>query len=233
MILMFVSLIAAGVACALPDLTSISPQSITGSGNVITQEEAISDFDKVDISSAFDVTINQGEAYKVVIRVDDNIVEHLRVEKAGSTLKIGLKPNVSKVSNATLEAEISMPELTGIDLSGASDANITGFKLSESLTVDLSGSSSLKGESRETKGSTRNTCPISFLCIHAFSHLRFRAYTLLRPPFSILPPPFLRILPFACSVEKGCRNTDFFIHLTHISSEFHFYRTQFRLNTLN
>ena len=78
--------------------------------------------------------------------MDDNLVEHLQVEKAGSTLKVGRKPGVSLVTNATLEAEISMPELTGIELSGASGAEISGFHSSKGLTVDLSGSSSLKGD---------------------------------------------------------------------------------------
>jgi len=140
------SLIVVSLACALPELPSISPESFTGSGNVVTQEEAISDFDKVEISHSFDVDIKQGDAFSVVIRVDDNLVEQLQVEKFGSTLKIGLKPGVSLVTNATLDAEISMPELAGIDLSGASDAQISGFKSTNNLTVDLSGSSSLKGD---------------------------------------------------------------------------------------
>jgi len=144
--LMLGSLIVVSLACALPELPSISLESLTGSGNVVTREEAISDFDKVDISHSFDVDIKQGEAFSVLIRVDDNLVEQLQIEKSGSTLKIGLKPGVSIVSNATLEAEITMPELTGLDISGASNATISGFKSTENLTVDLSGSSSLRGD---------------------------------------------------------------------------------------
>jgi hypothetical protein len=144
--LMLGSLIVVSLACSLPELPSISQESLTGSGNVVTREEAISDFDKVEISHSFDVDITQGEEFSVVIRVDDNLVEHLQVEKFGSTLKIGLKPAVSIVSNATLEAEITMPELTGVDISGASNATILGFKSTKNLTVDLSGSSSLRGD---------------------------------------------------------------------------------------
>jgi len=140
------SLIVVSLACSLPELPSISQVSLTGSGNVVTQEEAISDFDKVDISHSFVVDIKQGENFSVIIRVDDNLVEQLQVEKFGSTLKIGLKPGISIVSNATLEAEITMPELAGLDLSGASDAAISDFKSTKNLTVDLSGASSLRGD---------------------------------------------------------------------------------------
>ena len=142
-ILVLGSLIVVSLACDLPEIPSLSEVTLTGSGNVVTREEPITGFDKVDISDSFNIVINQAEEYKVVVRVDDNLVEHLQVEKQGSTLKIGLKPDVSIVSNATLEAEITMPELAGIDLSGASDAQISGFKSTQSVTVDLSGSSSL------------------------------------------------------------------------------------------
>ena len=145
-ILVLGSLIVVSLACDLPEIPSLSEVTLTGSGNVVTREEPITGFDKVDISDSFNIVINQAEEYKVVVRVDDNLVEHLQVEKQGSTLKIGLKPDVSIVSNATLEAEITMPELAGIDLSGASDAQISGFKSTQSVTVDLSGSSSLVGD---------------------------------------------------------------------------------------
>ena len=144
--IMLGSLIVVSLACSLPELPSISQVSLTGSGNVVAREEAIFDFDKVDISHSFVVDIKQGEAFSVIIRVDDNLVEQLQVEKFGSTLKIGLKPGISIVRNATLEAEVTMPKLTGLDLSGASNATISGFKSTKNLTVDLSGASSLRGD---------------------------------------------------------------------------------------
>ncbi len=127
--------------------TGCSQVTLTGSGNIVTQEEAISDFDKVDISHSFDVDIRQGDSFSVVIRVDDNLLEHLQVEKQGNTLKIGLKDNRNyTIQNATMQAEVSMPGLTGVELSGASHGNIAGFRSSEDLSVDISGSSSLMGD---------------------------------------------------------------------------------------
>jgi len=82
---------------------------ITGSGNVVTQEEPITGFDKVDISYSFEANISQGESFSVVIRADDNLVEHLQVVKQGITLKIGLKPNSPDIRSGTLQAEITMP----------------------------------------------------------------------------------------------------------------------------
>ncbi len=121
--------------------------TIEGSGEVLTQEEGISGFDKVNVSHGFDVEIRQAESYGVTIRVDENIVEYLQVTKRGDMLEIGLKPrNTYNIKDATMEAEVTMPELTGLELSGSSDALITGFGSAKDLTVVLSGSSSLQGD---------------------------------------------------------------------------------------
>jgi hypothetical protein len=128
-------------------LVACAQVTLTGSGNVVTQEEPISGFDKVDISHSFSVAITQGEDFSVVIRVDDNLVEYLDVTKQGSTLRIRFEPTRSyNIFDATMEAEITMPELAGLELSGASDARVSGFESTKSLTIDLSGSSDLRGD---------------------------------------------------------------------------------------
>jgi hypothetical protein len=142
------------VKALIPILTTLfligcAQVTITGSGNVVTQEEDLTGFDKLDVSGSFNVDVMQGENFRVVVRVDDNLVEHLDIVKQGSTLKIGLKPNrIYNIRNATMEAEVTMPELVGLDLSGSSEANISGFESTKSLVVDLSGNSELFGDIR-------------------------------------------------------------------------------------
>jgi hypothetical protein len=128
LVLLFLGVISVGCA-RLTD---------TGSGNVVTQEMAITDFDKVDISQGFQVDISQGDEFSVVIRIDDNFEEYLQVVKEGSTLKIGLEQN-RIYSDATLQAEITMPELVGLDLSGGSRASVSGS--GEDIAIDASGGS--------------------------------------------------------------------------------------------
>ena len=126
-------------------LAGCGVSTITGSGNVVTQEEAITGFDQVDISHSFEVDISQGDTFSVVIRVDDNLVRYLEVVKVGNTLQIGLKPDPPNIMSATLEAEVTMPELTGLDMSGSSHATIIGFKSAQALAVNASGASHLQG----------------------------------------------------------------------------------------
>ena len=134
--------------CAVPDLSGLFGQgSLIGSGNVVTEEFDLSGFDQVEVTDAFEVEIRHGDAFSVVVRVDDSVKQYLDVVKQGSTLRIGLKPiSSSTVSDMTLEAEVTMPQLTGLELSGASDVSVTDFTSSEALYAEVSGASSLRGD---------------------------------------------------------------------------------------
>jgi hypothetical protein len=107
---------------------------------------ALADFTSVEAANAFDVEITQSDTFAVTIRVDDNILDLLDVSKENDTLKLRLERGVSLRGDVTLEAEITMPDLEGLDLSGASVASVSGFRSSGQLDIDLSGASSLDGD---------------------------------------------------------------------------------------
>jgi hypothetical protein len=120
-------------------------ERMRGSGNVAAEDMAFADFTSVEAGSAFDVEITQSDTFNVTIRVDDNILDLLDVSKAGDTLRIRLKGGTS-VTNVTLEATITMPVLDGLNLSGASKANVSGFRSQNQLDIELSGASTLDGD---------------------------------------------------------------------------------------
>ena len=116
-----------------------------GSGNVITQTLPLSDFTKIVVGNSFKVTVKQADSFDVQIKADDNIVEHLDIRKSEDTLVIRLKSGKSTRS-ATLEAEVSLPQLTGFKLSGASKGTVQGFASQREFGADLSGASRLSGD---------------------------------------------------------------------------------------
>ena len=130
-------------------LAACSPEGgfgvVVGSGRLVTREESFRDFDRLDVGSAFEVNVRQGDSYQVTITVDENVVPYLDVAQVGSTLRIGLKP-MTTVSSVTLRAEITMPELVGLELSGASRGRVNGFESSRDLTLGLSGAASLTAD---------------------------------------------------------------------------------------
>ncbi len=142
-------LIVGCLVCAIALLAGCGPSvgnTITGSGNVVSREENITGFEQVEISWGFQVEISQSDAYKVTIRADDNLFEHIDVSKQGNTLKIGRKEGGGPtLTDGTLQATVTMPALTSLEASGASRVNLNGFDSEQSFAADLSGASRLTG----------------------------------------------------------------------------------------
>jgi hypothetical protein len=142
---MKIGILAAFVAALGLMACGVAFGNIKGSGNVVTQQMSISDFTKVETGNSFKVTITRADEFSVQVKTDDNLVEHLDVRKSDDTLIIRLSPGKS-TRNATLEAEVSLPELTGVKLTGASQGTILGFTSKGEFGADLSGASKLSGD---------------------------------------------------------------------------------------
>ena len=134
--------------CSLPEMIiSGVGRSVTGSGNLITLEPANQDFSRVEFSHAFQAEVTQGESYSVVITIDDNLEQYLEVSQDGDTLKVGMEPGLMlSLRNTTMQARITMPELTGVNGSGATRITIGGFESGQDLAIDVSGASTLRGQ---------------------------------------------------------------------------------------
>lgn len=125
----------------------IGGEQVVGSGRSVTEEYDFSGFTRVNVGSAFEVDVTQGDDYAVSVTVDDNIVQYLEVRLDGDTLRIGLRPTIRfGFGNTVLRAEITMPEMEGLDLSGATRTRVRGFSSDKMLDVEVSGASTLTGD---------------------------------------------------------------------------------------
>ena len=122
--------------------------TLSGSGTLVSLEEDLSGFNRIDVGHAFEVEVRMGSSFSVVLKTDDNVQEHLDVSVKGDTLELDLKGHSYSFENVTLRAEVTLPELRGIDLSGASRAILEGISTSSDFELDLSGASSLSGDLR-------------------------------------------------------------------------------------
>ena len=113
---------------------------VVGSGNIVNQHFALTDFTRVSIGWNFKLEVKQGATYSVDVSVDDNIQSYLEVAKDGDTLKIGLK-NGYGYNSSHLSAVVTLPELAGLTLSGASNGTVSGFKAGDDFALNVSGAS--------------------------------------------------------------------------------------------
>lgn len=120
---------------------------VSGSGRATTREYDFSGFTKVNVSSAFKAAINRGADYRVSVTIDDNLLDYLDVRVEGDTLHVGMQSRVRwGFGNITQSTEITMPDIEGIELSGATQGNVSGFESDQPLDAEVSGASGLRGD---------------------------------------------------------------------------------------
>jgi hypothetical protein len=120
---------------------------IQGSGNVITETRQVSNFDSIDLSGTGVVIVTQGGSESLTIETDDNVMEHVKAEVEGGTLKLGLETGILTGANiqstSRLIFYVGVDDLTGLSTSGSgeveSDRIVTGR-----LDLSVSGSGSVR-----------------------------------------------------------------------------------------
>ena len=109
-----------------------------------TKEMDLSNYSRVDARHVCKVEVIRSDSYSVSITTGDKAIKSVKVTKKDGTLKIrrpisslyGLLPGA-------LNARITMPALSGMDLSGASKGTVCGFSSKEDFATDIEGASSL------------------------------------------------------------------------------------------
>ncbi len=109
-----------------------------------TETFELSDFTQVEVSSAFQVTIRESETYSIKVTAGERIFDRIQVNKTGETLRIGTLPITVLFGSFDAKAEITMPTLNRLDLSGATKATVNGFNSTESFAATVTGASSLE-----------------------------------------------------------------------------------------
>jgi hypothetical protein len=126
-------------------------QVIVGSGKSETRTYDLKDFTAVEVNGPFRVELKQGNDFRVAVTADDNLFEHLQVEKDGSKLRIGFKGKnvcIQLSHDHPLKAAVTLPVLEALRLNGAVQATADGFRADRPLRLDLNGASRLKGSVR-------------------------------------------------------------------------------------
>jgi hypothetical protein len=115
---------------------------VRGGGALETQEFDFRDFEVIRADGIFDLEISQQPVYSLSITLSRELQEYLEVTLEGNVLQLRLRPDVNYV-NTIQRAVISLPRLSGINLDGATSAEIDSFVCDDMLTVDMDGASRL------------------------------------------------------------------------------------------
>ncbi len=119
-------------------------EGISGNGNVITRTLDIDDFRGVQTSSGIDVYLSQADDYAVELEADENLHDHIIVERRGDMLYIGTEHTIYRARSRRVFVE--MPVLEVLKISSAGDIKgETPFEVEE-LEIDVSSAGDLEFE---------------------------------------------------------------------------------------
>lgn len=147
-------------------------EAVHGSGNVVTEQRQVSDFDEVALRGIGNLYLKQGDEESLTIEAEDNIIPAIRTEVHGRRLEIGhergawrnIRPTkplnfyltvkelheVELSGSGSIEAEMLRTDSLTVSISGSGDARIEQIEGDE-LATRISGSGSLRAAGRVTR----------------------------------------------------------------------------------
>jgi hypothetical protein len=141
LIALLIVAMAVWVRLAAPQLPGLS-------GERATRTYDFTNFDGVAVSGQWQVAIERGGSWRVAVDVPAELLDSVRVEQDGSRLSVRSESAVwfggFDDDERSLEATITMPGLTSIQLSGASKLAFSGFE-GDRLSLTSSGAAEVRG----------------------------------------------------------------------------------------
>lgn len=119
-------------------------ESVTGNGNVVTEEREISDVEALKVENGMDVFITQGEEESLRLEVDENLLEHILTEVDGRELKIFSDVNIRMAKSKKIY--VTYKNLNSIKISSAGDVNGLNMLNTDRIRIDLSSAGNLNLE---------------------------------------------------------------------------------------
>lgn len=112
-----------------------------GSGNLKAENRNVSNFREIEANGAINLEVSVQQEYALTIEADDNLLEFIKTEVEGDTLKIYSEGKFSMRSK--INVKISLPELERVKMNGASNAVIANIK-SDTFRLEANGASKIK-----------------------------------------------------------------------------------------
>ena len=145
----FLVLIICLISILLTAMSSCNISVVRGSGNVISEDRAVSGFSKVLISGSGKLFIEQGDEESLTIMAEDNITPLIITNVSGDTLNINVSLGAVVLPTKSMELHLKVKDLDSISTSGSANVNCSGLSTG-SLTIKTTGSSNVDINNLET-----------------------------------------------------------------------------------
>jgi len=123
---------------------SRAASSMNGSGKIVDQDIEIAGFTRITTQAGLILELTQAESFKVTLSTDDNLVSRIVFSLEDENLKIAIQAPANFFPTS-LKVKISMPRIYGLNISGETQAVISGFRSTFNFDLEVSKGSTLNG----------------------------------------------------------------------------------------
>lgn len=117
-----------------------------GSGDIITEDRETKQFERIRLECSADLVISVGEALRVTVTTDDNLMDRIITEVVGRRTLVIDSEGSYRTRHGVL-VEISVPDLRMIEVDGSGNVEIANLD-TETFEVILDGSGDIELEGR-------------------------------------------------------------------------------------
>lgn len=109
------------LACQVGNIGLGQTETVQGSGNVVEESRAVSDFTGVNLATIGNLAIEIGNSESLTIEAEDNLMEYFETEVRNGTLFIETRPNVRLDTTQPVNYYLTVTELDTLQISSAGD----------------------------------------------------------------------------------------------------------------
>jgi len=139
--------------CLLSSCDWNSDNIVVGTGDVMSMETEISDFEGVSVTGTCNVDIVTGETQFVEFHAQQEILEIMSYEVKNHILYIGFKPGYTVNTSKEISASIIIPTVSQVSITGAADFELAGAK-QEALDIHITGTGNVSAFDMEVNDCT-------------------------------------------------------------------------------
>jgi len=112
-----------------------------GSGNIIKEERAISNFNRIELQTSGDIYFKQGNTHDLRIETDDNLIDLVKTEVKNNVLHIYTEENICPEK---MRFDIILQNLEGIEISGSGNIKCVSDLSINNLSIEILGSGDIR-----------------------------------------------------------------------------------------
>jgi hypothetical protein len=112
---------------------------LKGNGNRITETRTVTSFEEISANGNFDVRVDTGEQPGLIVRADENLMNHVVTRISGNRLIIESKHGDCLNPSIPIEIDVTVNKLNSMELNGSGNMSCFGLK-TENLEILLTGS---------------------------------------------------------------------------------------------